>query len=79
MITPLDHAAFGYDVLGTTTTITLSAIQALAAENSALKIQLAERDARDVEQNASLAKLESVLPADSVPVKVVTTKETARR
>jgi hypothetical protein len=67
------YAAFGHDALGSSgseTTlntgdvagILMSAVQSLANENAALKEQLAERDARDRERDARIARLEKMLP-----------------
>jgi hypothetical protein len=68
------YEAFGHDALGTIGTpvtvnsgdmdgIMMSAIQALADENAALKTQLAEREARDRERDARIARLERLLAA----------------
>ena len=68
------YAAFGHDAVGTIGTettirngdmagILMSAVQALAAENTALKAQLAGREARDRERDERMARLERLLPA----------------
>lgn len=67
------YAAFGHDAVGSSGTettinsgdmagILMSAVQSLANQNAALKEQLAERDARDRERDARIARLEKMLP-----------------